>query len=158
MIRRPSYRSSNKRQRGLAIVEFTIVLPLMLLLLLATAELGRAFYEYNTLTKTVRDGARYLADVALDGTTGIVDLTDAKIAETVNLVVYGNIAGTGDPLLNGLSVADISVVEANPTHIQVSASYQYSPIFPGGIPTFGLGSGNISTGYMFQAQVTMRVL
>lgn len=157
-MRRSSYPSGNKRQRGIAMVEFTIVLPLMLLLLVATAELGRAFYEYNTLTKTVRDGARYLADTALDGTTGVIDLTDAKIAETANLVVYGNIAGAGGPLLNGLSAADVSVVEVNPTHIQVSASYQYSPIFPGGIPTFGLGSGNISTGYTFQAQVTMRVL
>ena len=38
-------------QRGVAIIEFVITLPLLLLLLLATAEIGRALFQYNTLTK-----------------------------------------------------------------------------------------------------------
>ena len=43
------------RQRGVAIVEFVLTLPLLMLLLLATAEIGRALFQYNTLTKAVRD-------------------------------------------------------------------------------------------------------
>jgi hypothetical protein len=73
-------------------------------------------------------------------------------------VVYGNIGGTGAPLLQGLSIADVTVQEANPTHIQVIVTFQYAPIFPAGIPTFGLGSGNVDVGMTFQAQSTMRIL
>ena len=54
-------RFNRHRQRGLAIVEFAIVLPLLLLLSLATTELGRALYQQDTLNKAVRDGARHLA-------------------------------------------------------------------------------------------------
>ena len=54
----------NRRQfrhthRGIAMVEFVIVLPICLILLMATAEFGRAFMQYNTLTKAVRDDVPY---------------------------------------------------------------------------------------------------
>ncbi|MEJ2115423.1 MAG: pilus assembly protein, partial [Gammaproteobacteria bacterium] len=75
----------NSHQGGLAAVEFVVILPILLLLMLASAELGRAFYQYNTLTKTVRDGARYLADNSLIGTTGLIDIT-GEASNTQNLV------------------------------------------------------------------------
>jgi hypothetical protein len=48
---RPSLNSSSLRhgQRGLALVEAAIVLPLLLLLLLPVVEFGRAFIQYSTL-------------------------------------------------------------------------------------------------------------
>lgn len=52
------------RQRGIAMVEFTIVAPLLLLLMFGIAEFGRALYQYNALNKAVRDAARYLATYA----------------------------------------------------------------------------------------------
>ena len=50
-----------RRQKGVAIVEFALVLPFLLLLTFITTEFGRAIWEYNTLTKSVRDAARYLS-------------------------------------------------------------------------------------------------
>ena len=47
------------RQRGVAIVEFALVLPLLLLMTFVVTEYSRALYQYNTLTKSVRDAARY---------------------------------------------------------------------------------------------------
>ena len=49
------------RQRGLVVVELAITLPLIILIMFATAELGRAFYQHATLTKAVEAGTRYYA-------------------------------------------------------------------------------------------------
>ena len=53
-------RNSNSpyRQRGIMSVEFIIVAPFLMLLMLGISEFGHALYQYNTLTKSVRDGAR----------------------------------------------------------------------------------------------------
>ena len=39
-----------RRARGLAAVEFVVLAPFMLFLMLAGAELGRAFVHYQTLS------------------------------------------------------------------------------------------------------------
>ena len=43
-------------QRGLAMVEFAIALPLLVLMLLGIAEFGRLLYQYNTLLQAWKDG------------------------------------------------------------------------------------------------------
>lgn len=135
------------RQRGLAAVEVAIAAPLFLLLMAATAELGRAFYSYNILTKSVREGARYLAAHALNG-AGVVDLGADRIAAAKNLVVYGSPAAgaNGSELLPGLapasvtwSAVDVQVGTLTSTQISVSVSYAYVPLWAA-IPTFGYGA------------------
>ncbi len=93
-MKRYSAKSVLSRTKGVAIVEFIIVLPICLILIIATAEFGRVFMQYNTLTKSVRDGVRYVATNALVGSTGVVTINGAVQAQTQNLVVYGNTAGT----------------------------------------------------------------
>jgi Flp pilus assembly protein TadG len=44
--------------RGQALVEFALVIPLFLLLLVGLFDLGRAVFAYNTLTNAAREGAR----------------------------------------------------------------------------------------------------
>ena len=87
----------NKIQRGVALVEFALILPFLLLLSLITVEFGRAIWQYNTLTKSVRDAARYLS----------LQTPGTKMAQAKNLVVYGNLAGTGAPLARGLSTSNV---------------------------------------------------
>ena len=45
-------------RRGQAIVEFALVLPVFLLLLLAAVEFGRAYLDLHLLTSAAREGAR----------------------------------------------------------------------------------------------------
>ena len=87
-----------KNQRGVAIIEFALIAPLLLLLAMITIDYGRALYQYNTMAKSVRDAARYLSTQS-PGSGGAV----AK-----NLVVYGNPSGTGSPLAIGLSVSQVA--------------------------------------------------
>ena len=88
--------------RGLQLVEVALVIPIMLVLFGAVAEFGRYFYEYTTAAKAARVGARYLVSKSVN--SGINYEGQAK-----NLVVFGNIAGTGSPVLDGLSVDNVDV-------------------------------------------------
>ena len=57
-----------QRQQGVAIVEFTITVPLLLLALLAFGEFGRMLYQYNSLLQGSRDAARFVASQAWNST------------------------------------------------------------------------------------------
>jgi Flp pilus assembly protein TadG len=48
-------------ERGSLVVEFVIMLPLILGLLILISEFGRAFWYHQIVTKGVRDGVRYLS-------------------------------------------------------------------------------------------------
>jgi len=85
------------RQTGVALVEFAFVLPLLLVLSLLATELGRAVYRYNTTAKAVRDAVRYLS----------VQTPGTHVTEARNLVVYGNLAGTGPLLDDALTAANV---------------------------------------------------
>lgn len=51
--------SRDSKQRGQGLVELAIVLPILLMILLATIDLGRAFYTYVALTNGAREAASY---------------------------------------------------------------------------------------------------
>ena len=57
MKRRLSLRS----ERGQTMVEFTIILPILVVLILSIAQFGIAFNNYVTLTDAVRAGSRQAA-------------------------------------------------------------------------------------------------
>lgn len=87
------------RQTGVALIELALIIPLLLLLSIITTEFGRAVYQYNILTKSVRDAVRYLS-VQMPGT----HMTEAR-----NLVVYGKPTPTDAdrPLASGLTLAHV---------------------------------------------------
>jgi Flp pilus assembly protein TadG len=86
-------------QRGVAIIEFALILPLLLVLAFATTELGRALYEYQTVAKSVRQAARYLS----------MQNPNTQQAQAANLIVYGYTAppSNAQPLARGLSTSNV---------------------------------------------------
>jgi Flp pilus assembly protein TadG len=138
------------------IVELVIVLPVLLLMMMAIAEMGRALYQYDALTKAVRDGARYAASNALAGSLGTVDLNGVA-APTQNLVVFGNTAGTGSAVLPNLNTGSVLITNPADDLVSVEASYDYDPIFAPNLQTFGFGS-TLDLTFTLQATVTMRAL
>ena len=55
------------------LVEFALVLPILLLLILGTMDLGRMFYTKMILTNAAREGANYLAYFPEDANNAYVD-------------------------------------------------------------------------------------
>jgi hypothetical protein len=149
-------RKPSNRQRGVATVEVAITLPLLMLLLLATAEVGRALFQYNTLTKALRDSALYVSG-ARPGSTGVFNLTDEIRDAGQRLVVYGNGAGTGPTLLQGLAPSDVTIADSGGGYITVSAVYNFTPMLGPELQTFGVVDP-ISLAIPLRAAVVMRVL
>lgn len=150
-----SPRARAHKQRGVATIEFAICAPVLFLMMLATAELGRAMFQYNTLVKTVRDGARYVATNAAVGTTRVVSISTDRRNETINLVRTGNVAGTGAALLPGLGT--VEVADAHNGFVSVSAEYTYTPMLGAQLPSFGFGDP-IDLAMTFHATILMRAL
>lgn len=153
-------------QRGVAMVELAIVLPLLLAICFAITEFGRAVYTYNTLAKSARDAARYLSTQA----AGQVARPIAK-----NLVVNGEPGSAcTDPtslmpgLVPGIKCSMVVICDAsdcaanlnqgsNPTINTVTVTitgYQFTPLldllgftrfYSGGTSSItSIGFGNIS--------------
>lgn len=126
-----------RRQQGLAMVEFTLALPLLLLLLLAFGEFGRMIYQYNVLLQASRDADRFIASKAWDSTLGAVSLTNALQADTKNVAVYGVPANTGTAVVSGLTTGMVTVSAlgadpAHPDHVRVTITYTFCPVIGGG--------------------------
>lgn len=62
-----------KREKGQALVEFVLVLPILLILLLGIVEFGQIYFSYILTQSASRDAARY----------GSVGATDAEIYQVV---------------------------------------------------------------------------
>ncbi|MCG9714542.1 pilus assembly protein [Shewanella insulae] len=147
-------------QKGVAAVEMTILLPFMLLLVFATGELGHFLFQYNTLTKLVRDAGLYLgAHADTQQTSNLPNpLIDEEcgncISKTKNLLLYGKTTVGTSPILKGLSASNINIVEspAGSRRLVISVSYDWQPILGEKLTTFGLGnevdlSFNLNTNY-----------
>lgn len=121
MIMARADRPRLRRQRGVALVEFALVLPLLLLLVFGITEFSRALFEYDTLAKATRDAARYLT------TTAPGDPTARGVATC--LAVYGSTTCGGTPLAPGLTTAMVRICD--------SADASQCP----GDPPYALGVG-----------------
>ena len=115
-------------EQGVQLIEMAIVIPILLVLFAGVAEFGRYFYEYTTLAKASRLGARYLISKSVNSSVNYETL--AK-----NMVVYGNTAGSGSPILSGLSPSNVQVTYAGPvagvpeTVTVTIVSYPHQPLF-----------------------------
>ncbi len=89
------------KRRGVAAVEFALVITPMLILALGVAEFGRMMYTFNALDKSVRDAARFM-------TAPPPTLAD-PIGAARNLAVYGSLTPTGSPLAPGLTTGMVTV-------------------------------------------------
>lgn len=123
-------------------VELAIILPLLLVIFLGIAELGRALLFQHRLTSAVEAGARFAARA-----TGAVDTEDCSAAggawttaetSSKQMVTFGQLTGGTDPVVPGLSVDDVVVspvlrtvtgIDDPVCVIRVFASVQYQGIF-----------------------------
>lgn len=121
-LRTPRQKRASKRHEGVACVEFALVLPILLSLVLGILEVGRYVEVRQILTGAVREGAR-------QASTG--QLTNAQV---VNVV-------TGCVQAAGLTTKDLAVTVADLTNpgtdvslatcldnLQVTATMPYADV------------------------------
>lgn len=86
-----------RSNRASAAVEMVLVLPILLLLLFGSVEIGNYFMSEHAVQKGVRDAARYAARLPLDEVTdGTCNLGEAEVQDQIRRV-----ARTGDPDADG---------------------------------------------------------
>ncbi|MCG9731305.1 pilus assembly protein [Shewanella sp. Isolate13] len=150
------------KEKGIAAIEFTLLVPFFLLIIFVTVEFGRALFQYSQLTRMIRDAGRHLSQTIITEGAGMpTDLTDANcngcISDTKNILMYG--AGTGSStLLSGLKITDITISEfpIDSEIMVISVDYDWTPIFFDQLSEFGLGNGidltfNFSSTYAVRA-------
>ena len=91
-------RKYQHQQQGAALIELALSIPFMIMLSMIVIEFGRALYEYNTVTKSVRDAARYLT----------ANTPNTLCPDAQNLVVYGTTTAGSQPLAPGLKTSAVS--------------------------------------------------
>lgn len=95
-----SRRTAGRGCRGQAAAELAFMIPLLLMMLFGTFQLARVFYVYHTLQKAMRGGAGLLAR---SGNINYCDAADPAILDAKNFIVYGNLQGTGEAVVRGLT-------------------------------------------------------
>jgi len=130
-------------RRGSSLVEFTFLLPFLVLLLLGVIDFGRAFYLSIEVNNAAYAAALYGVQNSAAST---VDLENAAIADAADVPSPGITFPT--PPVYGCECADGTSAAApcpsSPptcsannlvTYVQVTTAYTYKPLFPWpGIP------------------------
>ena len=120
---------SRRRERGQSLVEFALILPILMGLLLLTIDVGRLFYAYVGVTNASREGAAY----AITSVTAASDTTTI----TTKARQEGATTYTVTPACTP------SPCEANGT-VKVSVSTTFNFLFP--ILLSNMQLGGASTG------------
>jgi hypothetical protein len=132
------------KQMGSSTVEFAMMLPLLLLLVVMVSEFGIMFYQLNALNKSVQIAARYLSDVSDNKVNTATQKINAQ-----NLAVYGNSAGTGTPVMSGFVIANVVISYPDIDHVQVVATYPAHLILGNSLNAFmQMIGGSATTDFM----------
>ena len=146
-----------RKQRGAALVELAVSIMVLIVMVGGMTEYGRAIILYDTLAKSARNAARFLAvrDPAAPGA-----ITDAKC-----MAVYGNPDCSGSPLATNLTTAMVSVCYAadpacaathqsqgtapviNLVSITIGGNgnpYAFTSVIPFIVPSFNFGAINVT--------------
>jgi Flp pilus assembly protein TadG len=124
-------RSGAKGERGAALVEFALVLPVLLVILLGILDFGLYYYNDLQLTHAARDAARYLSV--------------GKVAEANDAIDKASLVST---TITSRSVDAGST--GNEATVTLTATYSFLTPLPNLVP--GIGGGSIG----IDASATMR--
>lgn len=139
--------SKNNDERAQAIIEFAIVLPILLLVLVGIFEVGRYLFIYSAVTNASRNAVRYASAVGLDNSgyhkymycDGIKDIAtkSAYLVPASNLAVsitYDEGPGTSALVANGCDATggdDLDVYNSDIStgdRVTVTVTAQYQPM------------------------------
>jgi Flp pilus assembly protein TadG len=132
---------NHENQRGVAAVEFAIVLPLMTILLIGIIEFGIVLYNKQVVTNATREGAR----------SAINDLGTKLNSSQIQNIVYEYASDKLITFGNPLDMNDIAVSSSNnnvatrefPDDVTVELTFEHAFVIPGFLglgPSINIGS------------------
>jgi Flp pilus assembly protein TadG len=132
------------RERGANLVEMALILPLLLLLLAAIADFGRAFNSYIVINNAAREGARYA------GRVYHTDEIDLYIREAVIREAANSNVDLTDPNMAAIRIdpEDWQAREAK-MPITITVEYTLTAIFTGiiGLDRIQMRSQSVMVNY-----------
>lgn len=117
---RPQRRSTANSQSGAVAVEFALVLPIFLVLVLGIFEFGRAFNIQISLSEAAREAARYAAIHQSDSTYNVGDAQAAGVAAAPSV---------------DLDPSDITIASSGTSPCNVEVNISYSTPWMTGFPS-----------------------
>ena len=114
-----------KAQRGTALIEFALVLPMLLIMTVAAVDFGRAFFVKNVVAQAAREGVRLRA-VTSSADSGLVRDRVLQVANAANV-----------------TVSQLDIAGPDPTRrVTVTVTAEFNWIFPGVFNLFGANFTN----------------
>lgn len=114
-----------KAQRGTALIEFALVLPMLLIMTVAAVDFGRAFFVKNVVAQAAREGVRLRA-VSSSADSALVRDRVLQVANAANV-----------------TVSNLSITGPDPSRqVTVTVTAEFNWIFPGVFNLFGANFTN----------------
>ena len=116
-------------RRGQSLVEFALVVPILLLMLVGIIEFGRAWNVSQTVTYAARQGSRVAAVLNATGSDPVV-ARDSVVAVVTNVLASNNINTTGCPPGCVDSINGLIGGQGTPVTVWVGVPYQFMIMGP----------------------------
>ena len=133
-----------KNQRGAALLETAITLPLILFISVGIFEFGRAYQTWQVLTNAAREGARIAC---------LPDYTDAQVTTTVqNYLTSGRLTNA-----NGATISVVRNVPFGATSAsRVTVNYPFQFMVIGPVARLVRSSSTVGAPLTMQSSALMR--
>lgn len=118
-----------KRLIGQAMVEFALVLPILILIIMGVFDLGRAIYGYNVISNSAREGARYgIVHAHRNGDPNDLDTVGIQTAARANTFAVdpADITNVTSQCLDPNGNSTIECSSGN--SVQVTVFYTFRPL------------------------------
>ncbi len=115
----------HRAERGTALIEFTLILPLLLVMTVAVVDFGRAFFVKNVVSQAAREGVRLRA-VSSSADSALVRDRVLQVANASNV-----------------TVTSLSITGPDASRqVAVTVTAEFNWIFPGVFNLFGANFTN----------------
>jgi hypothetical protein len=131
-------------QRGAALLETAITIPLLLLVAVAIFEFGRAYQTWQVMTNAAREGARLSV---------LPNATEDDVRATVVNYMQGGAIPDAAPGM--VTVNRNAVVNGRPAS-QIDIAYPFEFMVIGPVAQLVQGGGNLGSGLTMRASALMR--
>jgi Flp pilus assembly protein TadG len=134
--------------KGVALMEMALTLPLLLLICVGILEFGRAFQTWQIVTNAAREGARVAVLPGID---------NAMVTARVNEYIQAGVLDAGvAPTVTINRTATISYGTGNATGSQVIVSYPFKFMVLHSVAQLFGSSNPLGTDFTMAASATMR--